>query len=133
MFVKWRGYVRRGYVESYGAQRALITIFDMICKQHGQRFRLEEIGRGNQSAKKVRIRTYIGPPAQNGDLYVRDIHDQFIYEFTKFPQSDSFDTLDAAAWAMSVLNEPGSPVDQAIVRSRNEKIKARIRKFRRTL
>lgn len=133
LFVRWRGFVRRGYVESYGAQRALITVFDMVCRQHGQRFRLEEIGRENQKAKKVRIRTYLGTPAQNGDLYVRNVHDQFIHEFSQFPQSDTFDTLDATAWAMSKLTEPGTPVERAITQSRNAKIKARIRKFRRTL
>ena len=106
----WRGYVRKGYVEAYGAQRALITIFNMLCKDNDFALPMEEIGRGNVKAKVVRIRSYIGPAAQNGMVCIRPHHDQFEYEFSKFPQSDMFDTLDMTAWAFHALRRPERPV-----------------------
>jgi hypothetical protein len=120
MVKRWRGYLFRGYVESYGAQRGLITVFNMLSRGEGLFFTLEEIPRGQQQAKKVRIRTYLGPPAQNGQVFCRNSHDQFIYEWGKYPQSDLFDCLDAAAWAFHILRPPPTAVDDAIAKRRTE-------------
>ena len=123
MIIKWLGYVRKGHVEAYGAQRALITIFNMLCKQNSFAFPMEETPRGIQTAKKVRIRTYLGANAQNGLLCVRSIQDAFIHEFSQFPQSLRFDTLDMSAWAMYHLQKPWSEVESTVVRKVNEKLK----------
>ena len=123
MVIKWLGYVRKGHVEAYGAQRALITIFNMLCKQNSFAFPMEETPRGIQTAKKVRIRTYLGANAQNGLLCVRSIQDAFIHEFSQFPQSLRFDTLDMSAWAMYHLQKPWSEVESTVVRKVNEKLK----------
>jgi phage terminase large subunit-like protein len=112
MVLRWRGYVRKGYVESYGAQRALITIFNMLARERGHAFPMEETPRGLQKAKKVRIRSAIGPNAQNGNVFVRASHDQFITEFTTFPQSTTLDTLDMSAWAFITLRKPLSKVQK---------------------
>lgn len=103
---RWRGYVSRGYVESYGAQRALITVFNMVCRKNEFHLTMEETPRGVQKAKKVRIRTALSYPASNGQLCIRHHHDQFIYEFSKFPQSDVLDTLDMTYWAIYHLKKP---------------------------
>lgn len=126
MLMRWRGYARKGYVEAYGAQRALITIFNMLCKQNKEYFIIEEIGRGNIRAKKVRIRTYIGGPAQEGLIHVRRHQDIFIKEFTEFPQSDTFDTLDMSAWAFSKLRKPNDTVEDELVHRASEKRRKRL-------
>ena len=110
-FMKWKGYVSKGFMEAYGAQRALISVFDMICIQQGQRFPLEPIGRNIVKAKKVRIRSFLGGHAQNRLICVRRIHDGFIAEYADFPQSDEFDVLDASVWAFEGLKKPDNPVD----------------------
>lgn len=129
MFMKWRGYCSRGYVESYGAQRALITVFNMVCQQQSLRFPMEEIGRGNVKAKTVRIRSYVGPVAQNGNLSVRPIHDMFVHEFGRFPQSDTFDTLDMMAWAVHTLRKPASAVDETMLKKQNKKAKQKLKRL----
>lgn len=110
MFMRWKGYVHKGYVENYGAQESLITVFKMLCVQHGQNFPIEGRGRGMQRAKHVRIRGAIGGPAQNGSICVRKTHDKFITQFTEFPQTDLIDVLDASAWAFIMLRRPASDV-----------------------
>lgn len=123
MALRWRGYLRRGYVESYGAQRALITIFKMLAQQNQFSLRMEETPRGVQKAKKVRIRSMLAWPAENGLICIRPIHDRFEYEFSKFPQSDLFDTLDAAYWAFYHLKKPMAPVEAADRTARREQHK----------
>lgn len=132
MFLRWKGYVRKGNVEAYGAQRALITVFNMVCREEGYSFPMEEIGRGNTKAKKVRIRSYIGPAAQNGQIYVRKQHDQFIMEFSMFPQSDTFDTLDASAWAFLQLKRPPGEADSKMRAKAKKKRKQLLLSTRRT-
>lgn len=121
---RWHGYVRRGYVESYGAQSALITVFNMLARQNNFFFPVDETPRGVQKAKKVRIRTMVGSVAQNGMLHVRAGHDMFINEFGDFPQSDNFDTLDMMYWALYHLQKPRSRVEEYQVQQ------ARLRKKR---
>jgi hypothetical protein len=64
---------------------------------------MEEIPRGLQKAKKVRIRTYLGAPAQAGLVFIRRSHIAFRFEFTHFGQTDQLDVIDASAWAFSQL------------------------------
>lgn len=123
MVKRWRGYLTKGYVEAYGAQRGLITIFNMLARDEGYYFLMEEIPRGMQQAKKVRIRSYLGPPAQNKALHVRPSHDQFIYEFGKYPQLDLFDTVDAAAWAIAMLQRPAAEAEARMIRTRDARIR----------
>lgn len=123
LVMRWSGYVRKGHVEAYGAQRALITVFNMLAKEEGYAFPIEEIGRGNTKAKKVRIRSYIGPPAQNGQIFIRKGHEQFATEFSMFPQSATFDTLDASAWAFATLRRPPREVDKKVRERANSKKK----------
>lgn len=128
MVMRWKGYVRKGYVENYGAQQAVITIFNMLCTQNDTAFPMDGIGRSFQKAKMVRIRGALGGPAQNGQICVRNIHDQFISEFSKFPQSDLFDTLDMSTWAFIVLKKPSSNVrkklnQQASKRKKNTRLR----------
>jgi hypothetical protein len=103
-------------VENYGAQQALITIFNMLCQQEGVAFTLKGIGRSMQKAKIVRIRGALGGPGQNGQIFVRPFHDQFITEFSNFPQSDTFDTLDMSTWAFIQLRKPHSPAQENVNR-----------------
>lgn len=128
-FQKWRGYVSRGYMESYGAQRALIAVFEMICKQQGEAFRLDPIGREIVKAKKVRIRSYLGGHAQNRLICVRRIQDAFINEYGDFPQSDEFDALDASVWAFQGLRKPDAPVEQHQSELVNLKARRRLRQL----
>jgi len=116
MVLRWKGYIRSGYVENYGAQQALITIFNMLCQQEGVAFTLKGIGRSMQKAKIVRIRGALGGPGQNGQIFVRPFHDQFITEFSNFPQSDTFDTLDMSTWAFIQLRKPHSPAQENVNR-----------------
>jgi len=62
---RWSGYVSTGWVESYGAQRALITVFNMICRENSFFLKMEETPRGVQKANAVRIRSALGYPAHN--------------------------------------------------------------------
>ena len=125
MAIRWKGYVRRGYVEAYGAQRALITIFKMIAQDNNVALRMEETPRGVQKAKKVRIRSMLAWPAENGLICVRPSHDQFIYEFSKFPQSELFDALDMSYWAFYHLKKPSSAVDRERVQRQRSEHRAR--------
>ena len=110
MSLAWRGYVRRIFVESYGAQRALITIFDMLCMHNGHKFPCEEIARGNKTAKDVRIRTALGGPGQNGQIAIRHSQARFEYEFGRFNQDpNAKDVLDASTWAFTQLRRKAPP------------------------
>jgi len=113
LFMQWDGYVRCGFLESYGAQAALITVFNMLCREQGRAFPLKALPKGDQRAKAVRTRTALGPLGQNHQLYVRPGHTAFIYEFGVFPQSNENDTLDAATWALSQLRRPSSAMESA--------------------
>lgn len=128
MVVAWHDYMAVGYVESYGAQRALITIFDMLARQNDVYFRMEEAPRGIQKAKNVRIRTMLGPAAENGMLAVRPSHDQFINEFGDFPQGILFDTLDMMYWAMFHLKKPRSKVEE--IRMQKSKLRKKLNRMR---
>ncbi len=123
MAMRWRGFIRCGYVESYGAQRALITIFKMLASRNQFSLRMEETPRGIQKAKKIRIRSMLAWPAENGLICVRSIHDRFIYEFSKFPQSAMFDALDMSYWAFYHLKKPSSEVEQADKENKRDKHK----------
>jgi len=131
MVLRWYGYFRKGIVEAYGAQRALLAIYSMVCKDSGKGHLsrvFEEIPRGIQKAKKVRVRTYLGGPAQNHQIYIRPGHGAFAYEFGKFPQSDMMDTLDATAWAFRELRRPESEVEhKMIVQSKKRQKYKRLR------
>lgn len=118
---RWQGYLRKGWVEAFGAEGALITVFNMLCKDKNYHFQLDKIPRGQKRAKAVRIRSAIGPVAGAGLLCVRDIHDQFILEYSQFPQSSTFDTLDAVAWGLLQIPKPASQA--ATVERREEKLK----------
>lgn len=122
MAMAWRGYVRCGYVEAYGAQRTLITVYNMLCRDNNFHFRIEEIPRGIQKAKKVRIRGAMGGPGQNGQICCRRHHDAFIYEFSKFPQlPDQMDTLDMFTWAVLMLKRPYSETVSKVVKEQRQK------------
>ena len=112
MAQRWNGYVRKGWVEAFGAEGGLITVFNMLCRDRGYKFVLDKIPRGNQRAKAVRIRGALGPIAGSGQLAVRRIHDQFILEFSQFPQSMTFDTLDAVTWAILTIPKPHTHKEQ---------------------
>lgn len=103
---RWKGYLRKGYVEAYGAQAALITIFNMVCRDNNFSFPMDEIPRGVKKAKPVRIRGAVGGPAQNRQICVRPHHDQFIYEFSKWPMAGVNDCLDMMAWAIIMGKRP---------------------------
>lgn len=109
---RWNGYVRKGYVEAFGAEGGLITVFNMLCRDRQYKFQLEKIPRGAVKAKVVRIRGAIGPIAGSGQLCVRSSHDQFILEFSQFPQSMTYDTLDAVAWGILTIPKPKSFVER---------------------
>lgn len=133
MAIKWRGFVPRGYMENYGAENALITLFDRLAKERGYPFRLEPVGRSDNRKKPVRIRSYIGPAAMNGDVHVRASHTKFIEEFSQFPQSTNFDTLDMSAWAFAKLRRPATHAEEQIEEEHRETIMRRRRmKLRRT-
>ena len=121
MFVRWRGFVSKGYVEGYGAQAALITVFNMVCRQNNDMFLVEPIGRSNVKAKHVRIRSFIGPSAQERLICVRMVHDKFIEEFSQFPNGRSYDTLDMSAWAFYKLRKPNSSVEDEIYEEQHQR------------
>lgn len=127
MFQKWDGFVSRGYVEAYGAHASMITVFNMVCTKHGRRYILEPVrdDRGRRS-KDVRIRSTVGAAANDRLLCIRASHDQFLNEFSTFPQSKTKDTLDAAAYAVMVLGKkiPLSPIKQSIVKAAAERKRA---------
>ena len=106
MFVRWKGYVRKGYLESFGMQTALLSVWDMICIEKGERFMLEPLPKATGQSKIVRIRAAIGTPAFDRRLCIRPGHYQFRNEFEEFPQSPLVDVLDASGWAISVLRKP---------------------------
>jgi hypothetical protein len=118
---QWHGYSRKIYVEAFGAQASLITIFKMSCAQQGLSFPIEEIPRGIKKAKSVRIRTGVGAVAQNGQLYVRDIQDNFIMEFSQYGSGGTIDILDAASWGVLTLRRPPSLVDRREIREHKRK------------
>lgn len=121
MAQRWQGYARRGWVEAYGAQSSLITIYNLVCSKAGYAFRYEELPRGENRAKKVRIRGAMGGIAQQGLLHCRRIQDLFIYEFGRFAASDAMDTLDAVTWGINTLHKPYSPVERQTVSKRVER------------
>lgn len=124
----WRGFLRKGFVESYGAQKALITIFNMLCQQNDYFFPLEEVPRGNFStrAKIVRIRTALGGIGGNRQIYVRPSHDRFVYEYSKFPQKqDMMDTLDMFTWATVTLRKPASAAQKQASLEKSQKRRQR--------
>lgn len=123
MAMRWRGYVRKGWVEAFGAEGALITIFNMLCKDKNYFFQLDKIPRGQKKAKQVRIRSAIGPVAGSGLLCVRNIHDSFIMEYSQFPQSSTFDTLDAVAWGILQIPKPRNQAKQKANNEEKEKVK----------
>lgn len=105
---KWKGLFRTIYLESFGAQAAIMTIFNMLCAEVGEYYPITLIPRGIQTAKLVRIRGNLGGPAQNGKVYTRAGHVQFEEEYASFPESATLDLLDASAWAMELLKKPMS-------------------------
>lgn len=125
MFMRWKGYIAKGYMEDYGAQGAIITVFNMLCRQHGTYFIVEPIGRSMQKAKLVRIRGALGGPGQNGQICVRPFHDDFISEFGSFPQSDRLDTLDMSTWAFVKLMPPMNPAQDKVSKRASERRKNR--------
>lgn len=123
MAQRWRGYVRKGWIEAFGAEGAIITVFNMMCEQRGTHFLLEKIPRGQVRAKPVRIRGAIGPIAGAGLLCCRAIHDQFILEFGQFPQSSTFDTLDAVAWGIIQVPAPATEARKAAIREEHQHVR----------
>jgi hypothetical protein len=121
MFRRWKGYIRTGVLESFGAQAAIITVFKMLLAGTGESYPLKEAPKGSTRAKKVRVRAYLGGPAQNKQIAVRPGHDMFRYEFGKFPQSDQLDTLDAAVWAFQEIRRPNTGVEQAIANRKSRR------------
>lgn len=128
MVLRWRGYVRKGWVEAFGAEGGLITVFNMLCKDRNYSFPMEKIPRGQKKAKPIRIRSLIGPVAGSGNLCCRPTHDQFILEFSEFPQSLTFDTLDAVAWGLNQIPKPLNSARREA--AREEKVKQKERRRR---
>ena len=121
--MRWRGYVSKGWVEAFGAEGGLITVFNMLCRDRKYHFQLDKIPRGPQKAKVVRIRGAIGPIAGSGLLCVREIHDKFIDEFGQFPQSTTFDTLDAVAWALLTIPKPATEAENVASKEEYKRVK----------
>jgi hypothetical protein len=111
MLQKWQGMNINAYVESYGAQSSLITIFNMVQRDGGTNFQLMETPRGMRNAKSVRIRGAVGGVAQNQDLFMRKGQHQLLYEYESFPQGELKDILDALAWAIILLDMPLGETD----------------------
>jgi len=126
LYMRWRGFIRRGFVESFGAQRAFITIFEMVCKSHGVVLPFGELPRGIQKAKKVRIRTYMGAAAENGMIFIRRSHTRFEYEFTHFGQMDQIDLLDASAWCFYAFQPLDDDVTDRAIKKQHERNRNRI-------
>lgn len=108
--VNWQGYFRDIYIEAFGAHASFITIFNMVCRQAGYSFTIKPLPKGTKKSKDVRIRTAIGPVAQNGQLMVRQNQDQFINEFISFP-SGMKDCLDCLTWGIDQSRMPLSEVN----------------------
>lgn len=123
MALRWKGYVYRGFLECYGAEGGLLTVYNMLCDERNYHLTIEKIPRGVQKSKLVRIRGNIGTIAGNQQLCCRDIHDQFILEFSQFPQSYTFDTLDALSWAIVCIRHPPTEVQVAAVQESTAKHK----------
>lgn len=129
MAKRWNGIARRGFVEAYGAQTALITIYDMVCRKAGFTFRYEPLPKGEKRAKAVRIRTTVGAVAQERNLFIRKGHDLFQYEFTRFPQSSCLDSLDTMAWAILTLKKPTSRLEATPIRDIRKRQRAMRARF----
>jgi hypothetical protein len=110
---RWKGLFRTVYLESFGAQGAIMTIFKMLCNDVGESYPITLIPRGIQTAKLVRIRGNLGGPAQNGKVYIRAGHVQFEEEYASFPESPTLDLLDASSWALELLKQPMSGREEA--------------------
>lgn len=111
MWRQWHGYCRMSYLESFGAQGAIKTVFNMLCNEVGESYPMELIPKGLQQAKIVRIRGNIGGPAQNKKIYIRPSHTQFEEEFVHFPNYDTLDDIDASSWAIQFLRQPTSSLE----------------------
>jgi hypothetical protein len=111
MWRSWKGYCRTSYLESFGAQGAIKTVFNMLCKAVGETYPMELIPKGLQQAKTVRIRGNLGGPAQNKKIYIRPGHTQFEEEFIHFPNYDTLDDIDASSWAIQFLRKPTSSME----------------------
>lgn len=111
----WKGYLRKIYVESFAGQGTFITVFKMLCMQENFSVPIEELPKGTKKSKKVRIRSVIGPVAQNGQLYVRRKQDVFIQEFSTFPGT-MMDTLDAMVWFLAMVRMPQTELGMSIQR-----------------
>ncbi len=113
MWRTWRGYCRTSYLESFGAQGTIKTVFNMLCASVGESYPMEFIPRGMTQAKIVRIRGNMGGPAQNRKIFIRPGHTQFEEEFIHFPNYDTLDDIDASSWAIQFLRKPMSDMDVA--------------------
>lgn len=109
MCQSWNGYFRKVYLEAFGAHGQFITIFNMVCRQNNCHFPIEPLPKGTKISKRVRIRSAVGPVAQNGQLYVRRNEDQLIQEYIDFP-SGMMDCLDCLTWGIGQINMPLSEV-----------------------
>lgn len=123
MAMRWKGYVYKGFLEAYGAEGGLLTVYNMLCDERNFHLPVEKIPRGVQKSKLVRIRGNIGTIAGNKQLCCRDLHDQFILEFSQFPQSYTFDTLDALSWAIECIRKPPTEAQAKGIRASSEKHK----------
>lgn len=113
MCQQWRGYFRKIYLEAFGAHGQFKTIFNMVCRQNNCTFLIEDLPKGTKISKDVRIRSAVGPVAQNGQLYVRRNQDQFIDEFTNF-SSGMKDLLDCLTWGIGQVRMPLSEVSARV-------------------
>lgn len=112
MFRAWKGYIRVGTMESFGAQAAILAVFKIQMAGTGESYPVKEAPKSSARSKKVRIRSYLGGPAQNRQIAIRPGHDSFKYEFGKFPQSDMLDNLDMSVWAFQELRRPKTPAEK---------------------
>lgn len=111
----WAGYIRKIYCEAFAGQGVFLTVFNMLCRQENFSVPTEELPKGTKKSKKVRIRSVVGPVAQNGQLYVRRKQDTFINEFSSFPGT-MMDTLDALTWFLMMVKMPQSELGMSIQR-----------------
>jgi len=123
--MRWSGYMKQGWLEAFGAEGAIITVFNMLCKERKFAFRIDKLPRGGVKSKQVRIRGAIGQAAGLGLLTVRKTHDVFIAEYTNYPESLTVDTLDAMTWAILTLKRPRPLVEEEYQKEQKEKFKER--------
>lgn len=128
MALRWQGYVYRGFLEAFGAEGGLLTVYDLLRRERQCSLVIEKLPRGQVRAKKVRIRTNVGGIAESGMLCARSIHDTFLMEFCDFPQSNTFDTLDCLSWGIEHIRKPQSEVEM-----QDHKIKSARHKSRRRI